>query len=102
VSSEPTTIDSGGYRYKTPDDFDGSQMVGYMPALVAAGEAFVNLEKVLEEIPDEGLTKYHTGVSVRQIVLEIEGDPYGVIQYLDDTVQFLPFNQQGRVEDLDG
>lgn len=93
------SVVNDGYRYTIPEDWGDNQMVGYMPALLAAGEAFVALEKALAAIPDAGVSKFHTGVGVSQIILDIEGDPYGTIMYLDDVVQFVPFNQQGRTEE---
>jgi hypothetical protein len=82
-----------GYDFTTPQGWNQSQSIGYMPALIAAAEKYRELDKALEEIPDEGITKYHNNVNVSGILLEIEGVPWGVVMMLDDALQFVPFNQ---------
>lgn len=85
--------DEGDYVYKTDPVYKDSQSIGYMPAVIATGEAFLALEKRLLEVTGgEGLTKYHEGIQVEHIVLAIDGVPWGTVMYLDDALQFVPFD----------
>ena len=91
-----TIIEDGNYTFSTPEGWSEAQPVGYMPAILRAAEAFLALDKALDEIPDEGITKYHNSIQLRSIVLDIEGTPWGQIMYLDDAVQFIPFKQESK------
>ncbi len=95
-------ITSSGYEYAEKWDLSGVS-IGYMPLIIEAAKSLEALQKKWEEIlaedKDGGITQYHEESMPMAILLEVGGEPFGVVRMLDDSWQFCQFSSEKVQED---
>lgn len=94
------TANTPGYEHT--EQWDTAMIsVGYMPLILESARALQRLQQQWDEIvaldKNGGITRFHEDALPVAIVLEIDGEPMGVVRTLDDTWQFCPFKSE-RVE----
>lgn len=96
-------IESDGRVYsESMSVWNQNTPLGYYPRILDAANALMELSKTFDQAQKDDtdpITKFHDGIYPLAIVLEIDGEPMGVVRLVEDFVTWIPFRVENRDSD---